>query len=566
MVVLLGGYFLLRSGGTQAVTSAMVVHQVTTGPVSTGIQTTGKVKAAEILDLNVYKLASRIDVVHVENGTHVDVGDLLFSFDQSDSAVAIANSQLKLRDAQLGLEVAQQAAGDPNTTITTLKNDISVLEQNLLQYQDDLRTGQRDFFNADLTAEPGRDRYDQQVEKAAPTIGGLYNNSERGAYLIKLYASNEKSGLSYTLSGLESGSYPVYPGVETPLGTRGLTITFPSSGISNQDVWVIAVPNTYDPDYPKNKEAYDDTVRSINDNIDSDTVLLENKRTQLAKAQRSDTNDQRDLMVQTAALAVDQAKVDLQKHVDTGNERRIIAPFVGTVEGMENVVVGATPTPTKDSNDPIDLGSIISDEFLVTFSLGANDVDKVSLGQKVRVTLTSVPNSSPLDAVITEVSSLPDTNTVAQYSVSARIDTGNLNGLNLRDGMLADVEIVQEEKTNVVRIPVSAVQYQDGTAYVTVLEGLSDQQKQQASRMGIVRTDVTNPTEVERKVTLGLRGSFYAEVTDGLVVGDLVKVSGVSGDANQAPVVQNARFGPGTERVRTSRSNGNSNSSSQGGR
>ncbi len=538
-----GGYWYYRSTVVSpTIASAMVVEQVSTGTVSTGIQTTGKIQAAEILDLNVYKLTNRIDTVAVQNGGHVEAGQLLYAFDQSDVAVAITDSRLSIQEAQLALETKKAEVQDPNTTITSLKNDIAVLERNLLQYKDDLRTALRTVLNANLKAVPSGERYDEQIVRTVPTVGGVYTGVTQGEYRIEVYGSASASGLSYNVSGLESSTHELFPGSEVDLGTRGLTIKLPTTTVK-RDVWIVAVPNTYAPEYKVNVQDYNDRVAQIKESVNTDTVTLANKRVLLEQAQRGDTSDQRNLDVETASLAIDKAKVNLQKGLDTKDERRIVAPFSGTVEGVENVVVGATPT--KDSNDAVKLGSLISDDFLATFSLSANDVDTVSLGQKVLVTLTSVPGSEPMTGEITKINSLPDSSTVAQYEVSARILNQASSTVRLRDGMLAGIEIVQKEKEGVVRVPVASLHYTMGKAYVTVVEGLTAEQEKQFTRLGIVRTDVTVPTTYEREVTVGLRGTYYVEITDGLAVGDRIKVSASASAGTASSTVVRTGFGAG---------------------
>jgi len=540
-VVALGYYYFAGTKESATVTSAMVVETVAQGTVTTGIQTTGTIEAAEVLDLNVYKTAQRIDALSVENGMHVEEGALLFAFDDSDVAVDINASALSIREAELQLGRERAGVADPNTTITTLKNDITELERDIALYEAAVADAHRNFLNTDLEAVPTSARYDEQVNRTAPTIGGLYDASQNGEYRLRVYASGGRSGLSYTLSGLEGGTHEVVLGAETPLGTRGLTITFQNDTV-NRDEWVIAVPNTYAPEYAVRRTDHEEALADLDEAHESDLVALENKRTQLLQALREDTLEDRTLEIEAAELAIERAQVGLEQGRDTRSERRIVAPFAGTVEGMENVVVGATPK--NDNSDSVDFGVLISDDFLVNFSLGASDVDTVSLGQKVIVSLTSVPDSTPLTAEITEISSLPESTGVAQYKVKARLAISG-EGVRLRDGMLADIEIVREEKQDVVRVPVATLHYSAGKAYVTMVEDLTKEQEQQLDRLGIVRTDLSVPTTYEREVTVGLRGSYFAEIIDGLAVGERIKVSeNAPATTENAPVVRTG-FGAG---------------------
>lgn len=532
-------YMYMRGGGDAAAPS-MVIADVSKGSVSTGIRTTGKIEAAEILDLNVYKRAVRIARVNMENGAHVREGELLLAFDESDAVVDIASSQLALEKARLALEQEKQNATDPNTQAATLKNDISVLEQNLMQYEIDERQALRDFLSANLYAEPTPERYDAQVVKTKPTVTGVYNGTDQGVYRLEVYASQEESGYSYRLTGLETGTYPVYVGKSTSLGTRGLMVTMPSD-VRARDTWLVAVPNTYASEYKENEQTYQTTLADLREKMATDKVTLKNKEVELAQTVRGDTASTRSLSVEEKELAIRQERVNIQKGIDARDERRIIAPFAGTVEGIENVVVGATPS--RDTTDTTKFGSLISDEFNVTFALSAADIDKVKIGDAVLVTLTSVPGARPLRAKVTEKSSLPNESAVAEYEVRARIEGGTDERVTLRDGMLADIEVVEEEKSDVLRVPVAALTYIDGKATVNVLEGLSGEDRAMALRQGIVVAASSTYKAYPRTVETGLRGSYFVEITSGLREGELVVVTSVT-DKAAAPAVR-AGFGGG---------------------
>jgi HlyD family secretion protein len=549
LLMLGGGYYYYKStsASSTTATTALIAQKVQKGSVTTGIQTTGKIQAAEILDLNVYKQQKRITSVSAQNGTHVEKGTLLYSFDNSDVAVSVANSQLGVQQAQLNLAVQKQAAADPNTTATTLKNDIANLTTDIEQSQKDLKSTLRTYLNADLEAKPTPDRVSQQALQPAPTVGGLYTSQGQGVYTITVYASAEISGFSFSYSGLENGVSPVYLGKESPLGTRGLTLTFPASAlnISARDTWVVAVPNVNASTYVNNKQTYDQQIESLNTKITTDKVTLANKQTALAQALRTDTTSTRDLSVKTAALAINQAQVNLSTGVNNLNERRIIAPFSGTIEGVQNIVVGATPT--SNTNDTTNFGNLISDQYEATFSLGAADVAKVSVGQSVLVTLSSAPGSAPLHATVTEVSSLPDTSAVPQYSVTAALDQGTSTPVALRDGMLADIQIVQQQHDNVVQVPVSALTYRSGKAYVQVLENPATDILTQLQSRGVARVPA-GTVGTEREVKLDLRGTFYVEVTSGLNEGDYIIVTTNTTGTAAASVVNTRGFGGGGDR------------------
>ena len=199
--------------------------------------------------------------------------------------------------------------------------------------------------------------------------------------------------------------------------------------------------------------------------------------------------------------------------------------------------------PTRSTNDPIVLGTLISDDFLANFTLGAVDITKVTVGQKVLVTITSFPNSDPLEAHITAISSLPDATGVAQYAVQALITPPASSTLALREGLVADVVIVQQEKQNVTRIPLSAVTFANKKATVQVISDLTADQKAQIEKLGVLRSDTGVFPSYPKEVTLGVTGAFYAEILSGVEVGTTIIVSKT--EKTETAVVQQKGFGPG---------------------
>ncbi|MCA9358704.1 hypothetical protein KC926_00675 [Candidatus Kaiserbacteria bacterium] len=548
-VVAIGGiYYFFSSGDSEAADakSFYVVSTVERGVVTSGIQTTGDIVAAQKLEIDVYKQLSRIDVVNASNGGHVEAGDVLISFDKSDAYVDTQSSQVSVASAKLALEEAEQNVNDPNTQIRTKENQITGYKKTIADTEQDIEDAYRDFLNEDLEAAAHQDRYTALYDRVEPALSGRYVSDIQGQYVIEVYNSGSDSGLSFRVSGLESMTEPLIFGKAINLGTRGLKITFPNGSRGN-DKWVVYVPNTEIATYGETKSDYEKTVSNLEKTISDTKVSLANAEQELDDLKLTDSGSYRDLNVEKAATALAEAQQRLSNNYDVVQERDIVAPFSGTVEGMENVVAGATPT--GGTSDTIDLGTLISDEFLTTFSLGATDVAKVSVGQKVKVTVTSFSSLPVFEATITQISSLPDSSGVAQYTVQALLDYDRSSAeLILREGMLADIEVVEKENSDALRVPVSAIKYEQGKAKVTVVDKLTEAQQEQVARMGIVRTDngVTLET-YDVEVTLGIVGEYYVEILSGVSEGDILVASSLS-ESVETTVVGQAGFGPGSGR------------------
>jgi len=553
LVVGVSYYYLYgRNANTTPVTqSYAVVETVGRGDVSSGIQTTGKIIAEQKLDLNVYKQQSRIGVVNVANGSHVEAGNVLVSFDKSDAYVTTQTSRVSLTEAELALKAEQANATDPNTQIRTLENQIAGYKKSITDTQLQIVNAYQDFLNTDLEVVPGSGQATRLATRTTPVLSGRYVGTSEGEYVISIYSSGAESGYSFRLSGLETDVTSIYFGKAINLGVLGLKVTFPTN-ISNGDEWVIEVPNVTTATYGETFRTYNQDVADLKQNITGYEVSLKNAEQNLNDLKRTDSSAYRNLNVEKAALTVSSEQQKLAQSYDALKERDIVAPFPGTIQDMANVVVGATPT--GGSSDSITLGTLISDTFLTTFTLSAADTAKVSVGQKVGVTVTSFADQPKFEGVIIGISSLPASTGVAQYEITAKLTYDRTKDtVVLREGMLADIEVVQQEKKEVLRIPVSAITYPNRKPTVNVIDSLTDAQKAEIARIGVVRTNgavlPTHPVTIE----LGIQGTYYAEVVSGLTEGDYVLTTVTTPAATTAPVVNQAGFGgPGGGRTRTS--------------
>lgn len=528
-------YYFLYGTKTATTDTFAVVETVARGSVSSGIETSGTIVAAQKLDLDVYKQSRRIEAVNVSNASHVTKGTVLFSFDKSSAFVDVQSSRVDIASAELALATERANVSNANPTLRTLQNSVVTARAAIVQAEKDTEQAEQDFFNANLTVESGNT---ETKDKVRPTVSGLYSGNAAGVYTVTVYSSGADSGYSYRVSGLETGVVSLINDIPTALGTKGLKIVFPST-TKHGDVWHIAVPNTASPMYGENKEAYEKKLRDLAESITNKKIEIANTEIEIKEQSQTDAVPYRNLDVSKAEATLAQARQKLSQNYDVVHDQDIIAPFAGTVEGLENVVVGASPTGS--TNDSISLGTLISDDFLVKFSLSAVDVAKVVVGQKVLVSVTSFPGALPLEASVTEVSSLPESDGVAQYQVQALIAVPASSTLRLREGLLADVEVVQNEVPDVIRVPLSAISYENSQAKVMVVGDLTTAQQTELDSLGVIKSVAGTFPSYAVDVTVGVTGTFYAEIKSGLTEGMKIIVTNTEADT---AVIDQANFGP----------------------
>lgn len=172
----------------------------------------------------------------------------------------------------------------------------------------------------------------------------------------------------------------------------------------------------------------------------------------------------------------------------------LTAPISGIVV-ERNGTIGATVGTDANLFKIIDLSSVWIDA-----NVFEKDLERVRLGQAVKVTIPAFPEST-FYGKVTLISSVVDPET---RTVKVRTEVANRDG-RLKPDMFASVEIVTAAKVTAISIPLSAVLDDGGRSVVFVADG----------------------NEYKKKdVTLGLKSEERVEITDGLSEGDKVVVKG----------------------------------------
>ncbi len=137
----------------------------------------------------------------------------------------------------------------------------------------------------------------------------------------------------------------------------------------------------------------------------------------------------------------------------------------------------------------------------VNVGIAESDAVNVKVGQPATVTFSALPNVT-LPGSVTSISptSTLVSNVVTYYATVAL----NQSDPNVRPGMTASVNVITDEKDNVLHVPSSAVSGTGTTGTVTVVNG----KQQQTVQVGV-----------------GLRGDTDDEITSGLTEGQTIVTS-----------------------------------------
>ncbi len=509
---------------TPAPASYSIVEKLSRGKVYTGINAGGQVAVAQKLDLDVYKKDIRINKVNIKNGQAVKKGDVLITFDRNDVLQSLTSARLAVKNAQYALEDEEIKSSRESLELTTTQDVLENLQQEIKDYQKKCDRLRQDYFSANIHIE-SIDSDDEELEtKALPHISGIYGGPE-GVYEIEVYSSSTKSGKSFRFKGVESGVGTIYSeGVETKLGKYGLSIDFPAE-LSVGDKWKLTIPYRGDEKSRRAADAYENTLREMKRQHKKQILEEKNLRNDILLYGVKEARPLAKMRVEESRLALSRAKESMESVEKQLKERTIIAPFDGVITGMKNVVEGTKPL-SENQNSVVKLGYLVADEYIIDFSLSLNDLEKVREGQEVKVNLPARPDITSLKANIDEISILPNDNGVGQYDVRALIDKKSIpEGFTLREGVQADVEVINDERDGVVRIPKAAVHYEEGAPYA--LKVIESKDTASTASEGVLDLNQTDLKTEKVSLELGLEGKNYIELLSGLSEDDSV-VSTVS--------------------------------------
>ena len=253
-----------------------------------------------------------------------------------------------------------------------------------------------------------------------------------------------------------------------------------------------------------------DQLDEVQAGTDTDQVRAAEANVDIATAQRDAAQAELDLLLARATkeqIAVTQASVDdarialeqAQLHLEMAV---LAAPMSGTV-----TFLGVLPGEIASANQVVvTLGDLETLE--VEINLDETDVARVAVGQEARVSMDAFP-SVGLSGEVTYIAPVAHIQSgVILYPVTVGLTRsgpaiGQGQGLPVRAGMTADVEIITTSQEDALIVPLRAIKSEGGRSYADRLAG-----------------DQTQRVEV----MLGLMTETKVQIIDGLSEGDVVVV------------------------------------------
>lgn len=426
-------FFILTSPDN---TQDWVTTTVERGDVQNIVSISGFVEAKNTANLS-FPVVGIVTDVFVEEGDQVGKGDLLATLGakklvaQRADAVAVLEKARAARD-ELVTGPTTEARSVTQTTVLSAQTSLEQINAIEAEKVSSARTA---LLSNGLEA-----RTDDAAEEATPpVVSGSYACEDEGFYTITMYRSSTHSGYSYVLSGLESGSGEAGTEQAAPLGTCGLFIQFNETDRYSNSIWTVEIPNTKSSSYVTYKNAYDLAVQQEQQNVQAaqNALTLATDNAEYANADPSSA------LLRQAEAAIYSAQAKVAQMDAQIAELSIAAPFNGivtTVDILPGETAGTAPVITILAEDAFELKARVPEI----------DITKINTRQHTAVVFDA-QSSETLSGTIAFVSPLAtEIDGVAYFETTITLDQ---TPPWIRSGLNADVDIIVEQSTDVLRIP-----------------------------------------------------------------------------------------------------------------
>lgn len=487
------------AGGAQATTKSAASQTTATvqrGNLTATVNAAGNITPRQQVALN-FGQSGTVATVHVKSGDRVKAGQVLAELDSSDL-------QLQLDNAKVNLKISENKLAQTKspTTAQDIANARSRLESAQASYNK-LSSGpsQTDLAAAQASVASAQASYDAAVKAAA--VSGTTIDAATAQYQ-KALAALQAAQASYDRVATAPN-----------IGSRSESVTLQGATI----------------DYNQAKANYEASLATAGSDAKTKVAQaissLQQAQANLAKLQANEN----DLI--SSKAQVNQAKNDLDKllagpdavTLDTAQQQvaqsgiavrqaenklkqaQIVAPFAGTITAV-NIVVGQAG-PTSGATGAVQLADLDNLEIIV--NMAEVDVSKIKMKQVAQITLDALTNVTLTGEVTLVAPAGVQTQGVVNYPVTVAVKNPSPE---VKTGMTANVNIITDERDNVLVVPNRAVRTVGRQKMATVLlEG----------------------NEMQVPIVTGMSGDSSTEIVSGLKEGDIVIVGTTTAQNNRVP-------------------------------
>lgn len=511
VLIVIGAGVTLVLRRAQSVDSevAPTTTAVTRGRIEEIVAATGNVAASRQATLT-FKTSGSVAEVLVEEGQHVEPGDVLAYLDTASLDWQIARTRASLATAQARLAQARKPPAQEDLASARESLDSAIANFEEIK----AGVGGEDLDSAQAALDSARANYERV--RAGPTAEDL---ASAKAVVESARASLQQAQASY----------------DRVKGRPNVAMLPESLALQNATIEMERAQAAYDAlaNHPTASELASARAQVAQAKAQLAALQAQPTSSQLASASAQVAKAKAQLAqllaepskenVAVAEAQVEEAAIALEQVLDQRNDAEVRAPFGATVlqirvregewasPGVAAIVLATTETLVLDVNvDEVDVAKLTEGQvgYLSFDALSGEEID----GRVTRI----APSSTNVGGAVA-------------YAVQIEFAVGDLP---IRLGMTADVDVVVASAQDALLIPNRAIEAdrEAGRYYVT-----------RRSPLGIS----------ERiEVRVGLRDEAWTQILEGLKVGDLVvlpELPGQSEDPHSFMPGQGRVFGRGSD-------------------
>ena len=450
-LVALGLFVLYSTQGSR--TPEFVTATVERGTVSEMVSISGFVEAKQSANLAFPGTGIVTDIL-VTEGSEVEEGDLLATL-ASTQLVAERSEAVAALEA-VNASYAKTVAGPREETITLANTTLKNAEENLVRVTSEEEQKVENARIALLSTGLSAEAIDPNDDSVPPIVSGTYRCEDQDTYTITVFSSSAKSGYSFSYTGAEEGIALASFDQPAPFGNCGLYLLLTPGSTYHNSKWKIEVPNTRSQSYASLRNAYILAMTQADNAI----ATAKDAVTKAGNENSLTTAPARSEEVTEANASVAQAKARIAAIDARIADRSIVAPFAGSVTDV-SITKGETA-----QNAPVI--TLLSDgSFLLKARVPEIDITKIATGQKIQAVFDA--RSSELqNGTVAYISPIAlQIDGVAYFEVTIELDE---SPSWLRAGLNADIDIITEQKEEVLRIPKRFVTTNEAGQSVVLLQ------------------------------------------------------------------------------------------------
>lgn len=509
------GINYFNSKNSKATTAQQATTVARKGDLSVVVSGSGPISSTNKYDLT-SNVSGTLTKIYFKDGEKVKAGDLIFELDDKDTQLQIRQLQNSISQAQLSRNsnVKDLQSGTVTSPIDGEVINLEVKEGDNLPSNGTVLT---------IT--------DKSKLKLLVSFNNTYRNKLTIGQKVTVNAfdanKDELHKVEGSITSISTPSYKTNDGAE--VYNVGVTIDNSSSLSEGMAAnVVIKIDDTDVTSKGSNTLSYlkSMTIKAASGGTVSKLNIENGQNVKKGDVLAVLNNDDLELTIQTSDLKLEDLNSELQTAKEKLLDYKVYAPFDGTFT-LSDIEQG-------NSIKQGDILGSVANYDTMEFSINVDELDisKIQAGQNAKVTIDALSETTdtPLKGAVTKIAvEGTSSNGVSTYPVTIQIEENSA----LKGSMNANAEIVVNQKTNVLYVPVDAVQKRNGKSFVRVVSGAGATTKTTRNQSGETKNQQSAEQKIEMKeVKTGISTAEYIEIISGINEGDAVVVTSSSNSNN----------------------------------